>query len=159
MPSLDELESGLARLTATYKTITVMFDYHPDLVGMNLQRAIAAVTRPPHDMGPIADELARIIETWDLTRHGEPVPITPDGIGSLGLGLSSALGAAIMEDFHDPKSPRSMASPSASSTSSPPGSRPDDSATAPIGPILSSERNGPGSIPPTSLDSLLPVVR
>jgi hypothetical protein len=157
MPSLDELEAGLARLTATYKTLTVTFDYHPDRVGMNMQRAIAAVSRPPHDMGPIADELAHVLSAWDLTRSGSPIPITADGIGSLGMALSSAIGAAIMEDFHDPKSPRSMAPSSALPTDSPPGSKPDASATALTGPISSSEQNGPGSIQPTLPASPIPV--
>src|SRR5262245_51173415 len=137
MPSLDELEDGLARLTASYRNLTITFEYFPERVGMNLQRAIAAVTRPPHDMGPIADELARIISAWDLTRHGAPIEITPEGVGSLGMGISSAIGGAIMEDFHDPKSPRSLEISSASPgslTDSLPGSRPDASASAPTGP-------------------------
>jgi hypothetical protein len=160
MPSLDELEADTARLQALYRNITVTFDYHPARVGMNLQRAIAAVTRPPHDMGPIADELAKILAAWDLTRAGEPIPITPDGIGSLPMGIASAIGQVVMEDFHDPKSPSSLTASSASSASSKlssPISRPDDSAPAPTGPSLSSEPNGPASIRPISLDSPLPV--
>jgi hypothetical protein len=157
MPSLDELEAGVARLQAAYKTLTVTFEYYPDRVGMNMQRAIAAVMRPPHDMGPIADELALVLCGWDLTRNGEAIEITPEGVGSLGMGLSSAIGAAIMEDFHDPKSPRSTASMFASSTDSPPGSRPASSGPAPSGPMSSSARNGRGSTLPTSPASLAPV--
>jgi hypothetical protein len=160
MPSLDELEADTARLTATYRNITVTFDYCPMRVGMNLQRAIAAVTRPPHDMGPIADELAKILSAWDLTRAGESIPITPEGIGSLPMGIASAIGQQVMEDFHDPKSPSSLAPSFASSPSpapSPSTSRPADSDSAPSGPTSSSEANGQASIQPISLDSPLPV--
>ena len=157
MPSLDELESGTARLSVPYRTITITIDYYPDRVGMNLQRAIAAVSRPPFDVGPVADGLAHVLAGWDLTRNGEIIPITPEGIGSIGMSISTAIGGAIMEDFHDPKSPRSTAAPSASSTSSPPGWRPDDSATAQNGPTSSFERDGAGSIPPTSPGSPIPV--
>jgi hypothetical protein len=157
MPSLDELESGRARLSATYQSITVNFEYFPDRVGMNLQRGIAAVTRPPHDMGPIADELANILAAWDLTRKGEPIPITPEGIGSLPMGISSAIGREIMEDFHDPKSRLSMVTASASSTVSPPSSRPDASDSVPTGLTTSYEQNGRASIQPISQGSLTPV--
>ena len=154
MPSLDELEAGLAVLTVRYKTIDVTFEYHPDRVGMNLQRAIAAVTRPPYDVGPVADGLAHVLAAWDLTRNGEPIPLTPEGIGSVGMSISTAVGGAIMEDFHDPKSPRpTAATPSASSTVSLPGSRPDGSGTAPTGPTSSSAPNGSASTPPTLPDS------
>jgi len=150
MPSLDELEAGIARLATPYKGVTITFDYYPERVGLNLQRAVAAATRPPHDVGPIADGLAYVLAAWDLTRHGEPIPITPDGVASLAIGISGAIGAAIMEDFNDPKSPRSMVSRSESSTDLPPGSRPDESASAPTGPISFSERSGQDSIRPTS---------
>lgn len=157
MPSLDDLEDGRARLSAAYKNLTVQFDYYPDRIGMNLQRSIAAVTRPPHDMGPIADELASVISAWDLTRKGEPIPITSEGVGSIGMGISSAIGRAIMEDFHDPKSPLSMVTASALSTVSPPGSRLDASAPAQTGPTSSFEPNGQASIQPISPGSLTPV--
>jgi hypothetical protein len=157
MPSLDELESGIARLTVPYKTISITIDYYPDRVGMNLQRAIAAVTRPPFDVGPVADGLAHVLAGWDLTRNGEPIPLTSDGIGSVGMSISTAIGGAIMEDFHDPKSPRSTATPSASSIVSLPGSKPDGSATAPTGPTSSSVPNGAASIPQTWPDSQVPV--
>jgi len=153
MPSLDELEAGLARLTVPYKTISITIDYYPDRVGMNLQRAIAAVTRPPFDVGPVADGLAHVLAAWDLTRNGEPIPLTPEGIGSVGMSISTAVGGAIMEDFHDPKSPRPTASPSASSTVSPPGSKPDGSGSAPTGPTSSSAPNGSASTPPTLPES------
>lgn len=157
MPSLDELEAGLAVITVRYKTIDVTFEYHPDRVGMNLQRAIAAVSRPPHDVGPICDELARVLSQWDLTRGGEPIPITTAGIGSLGVGLAGAIGSAIMEDFTDPKSPRPTASELASSTSSPPGSRPASSGSAPTGDTSSASPDGPASIQPSSPGYLTPV--
>lgn len=150
MPSLDELEAGIARLSTTYKSITITFDYYPDRVGLSLQRAVAAATRPPHDVGPIADGLAAVLAAWDLTRRGEPIPITADGVASLAVGISGAIGAAIMEDFHDPKSPRSMVSASESLTDSPPGSKPDASASALTGPTSSSGRNGRDSTQPTS---------
>lgn len=157
MPSLDELEQGVARLKTTYKSLTIAFEYYPDRVGINLQRAIAAVMRPPHDMGPIADELASILSAWDLTRGDAPIPITADGIGSLPMGLSSAIGREIMEDFHDPKSPATLVSASASSTSSRAISGPDASATSPTGPTASSARNGQDSIQPISPDSRTPA--
>jgi hypothetical protein len=147
MPSLDELEQGLARLTTTYKSISITFEYHPDRVGMNLQRAIASVTRPPYDMGPICDELALVLSAWDLTRNGEPIPTTAEGLCSLPMGISSAIGREIMEDFHDPKSPLTPDQASASSTSSLAGSQPADSATAQTSPTSSSEPNGQASIP------------
>jgi hypothetical protein len=156
MPSLDELEQGLARLTTTYKSIAITFEYHPDRVGMNLQRAIAGVTRPPYDMGPLCDELAMVLSSWDLTRHDDPIPTTAEGLGSLPMGISSAIGREIMEDFHNPKSPLT-ADQSASSTSLPAGSQPDDLATALISPTSSSAPNGQDSIRPISQDSLIPV--
>jgi hypothetical protein len=153
MPSLDELESGIAHLSVPYKGLTVEIDYYPDRVSMNMQRAIAVLSRPPHDVGPITEELALVLADWDLTRGGEPVPITPDGVGSLGIALSSAIGGSIMEDFNDPKSPRSTGSTSASLTDSPPGSKPDASAGVPTGPISSSARSGRDSTRRTSPDS------
>ena len=160
MPSLDELEADLARLSATYHNVTVMFDYHPARVGMNLQRAVASVTRPPHDMGPIADELAKVLSAWDLTRGGEPIPVTADGIGSLPMGLAAAIGQNVMEDFHDPKSPSSLersSAPSAPIPPSSPSSRPESSATVPSGQTSYSERNGQASILPNSSDSITPA--
>lgn len=160
MPSLDELEADTAKLSATYQNLTVTFTYHPARVGMNLQRAIASVTRPPYDMGPIADELASVIEAWDLTRNGESIPITGEGIGSLPMGIASAIGQQVMEDFHDPKLPSSLVRSLASSPSpapSPPTSRPDDSASAPSGPTSSSEPNGQASIRQSLPDSPIPV--
>lgn len=157
MPSLDELEAGRAVLTVPYKGIIITVEYYPDRVGMNLQRAIAAVSRPPFDIGPVADGLAHVLCGWDLTRAGEPIPITSEGIGSVGMSISTAIGGAIMEDFHDPKSPRSTATPSASSIGSPPGSKPDGSASAPSGPTSSSAPNGAASIQPTWPDSQVPV--
>lgn len=161
MPSLDELESGLARLTIAYKSISVTVEYYPERVGIALQRATASVQRPPYDMGPIADELAKVLAAWDITRGNEPVPITADGIGSLGMRLASEIASAIMQDFHDPKSPRSLttapSAPSEPSTPSPPGWKPDVSVSVPSGPTSSSEPNGPGSIRPISPGSLTPV--
>jgi hypothetical protein len=157
MPSLDELEAGTARLSATYQNITVTFTYYPARVGMNLQRAIASVTRPPYDMGPIADELSKVLEGWDLTRHGELIPISAEGLGGLPMGISSAIGREIMEDFHDPKSPIPTGGSIAPSPSSPPISRDPDSATARPGPTSSYEQNGQASIPPTLAGSLIPV--
>lgn len=157
MPSLDELEQGLARLTTTYKSITIAFEYHPDRVGMNLQRAIASVTRPPYDMGPICDELATVLESWDLTRNNQPIPTTAEGLGSLPMGISSAIGREIMEDFHDPKSPLTADQSSVSSTSSPAGSPPATSDSAPTLPTSSSEPNGQASTPPTLPAYPIPV--
>lgn len=157
MPSLDDLELGLARLQIQFKTLTIVFEYHPERVGMNLQRAALAAARPPHDIGPMVDELANVLAGWDLSRAGAPIPVTADGIGSLPMGISSEMARAIMEDFNDPKSPIASGGPSGSSTPSPPGSRPDDSATAPTGPTSSSVPNGQGSILPISPGSLTPV--
>lgn len=154
---LDALESGRAELSATYKSLTVNFHYYPERVGMNLQRALAAVTRPPHDMGPIADELANIVAGWDVKRGGVSVALTPEGVGSLPMGVSSAVGRAIMEDFNDPKSPTTADIPSGWSTASPATSEPEvNSASAPGLPSPSSTPAGPASHPGISPDSPTP---
>lgn len=157
MPSLDELESGLASLTVNYKNLAINITYYPDRVGINLQRAIAAVTRPPHDMGPIADELAKLLASWDLTRHGELIPISADGLGGLPMGIASAIGREIMEDFNDPKSPVTTGRSIEPSPSLPPTSKDQSSATAHSGPTSSSEPNGQDSIRLTFADSPIPV--
>jgi hypothetical protein len=157
MPSLDELEADRARLQATYQRFVVTFEYHPARVSMNLQRALVGAANPPYDVGPLVVELANVLSAWDVTRRSEPVPVTADGIGSLPLGVSSEIAKSIMEDFGDPKSPLSAAAPSASSTASPPGSKPDDSDGAPTGPTSSSGQNGLASTQPISPGSLTPV--
>lgn len=157
MPSLDELEAGVAALTVTYRNIAIAVEYHPDRVGMAMQRALANATEPPYQVGPVVDQLALVLRSWDLTRNGETVPITPDGIGSLPMGVSSAIGRAIMEDFNDPKSPIATDAASASSTPSPPISEPDASATAPTTPTSSYAPNGQGLTPQISPDSLIRV--
>ena len=155
---LAELEQNRARLTASHRSIVVTFDYYPERVGMAFQRALAAASRPPHDVGPIADQLPGIVAEWDLTRGGQPIPITAEGIGSLPMGISSAIGRAIMEDFGNPKSPVSMAATSASSTPSPATSSPAAAwATAPTSPSPSSTPAGQDSSPGTSSGFPIPA--
>lgn len=154
---LDALESGRAELSATYRNLIVHFHYHPERVGMNLQRALAEVTRPPHDMGPIADELANIVAGWDIKRGGVSIPLTPEGVGSLPMGVSSAVGRAIMEDFSNPKSPTTEAIPSLWLTPSPDtSSREESSATAQSSPSSSSTPAGQDSNPGPLSDGQTP---
>ena len=146
---LDALERNLASVTATYKGQTATVVYYPERVGLNLQRGLAEAAVPPYQPHVLLDELPKIVVDWDIRRGGEPVPITPEGLGTLPLLVTSAIASAIMEDFRDPKSPTATLPPaSPSPTPSPATSAPaDGSATAQPSPSPSSTPAGPASPP------------
>lgn len=156
---LDALEDGRAGLTVTFRGLTANVVYYPLRVGLNLQRGLAEAAVPPYPPGQLLEELPKVLVEWDVRRKGELVPITPDGVGTLPLGLSSAVARAIMEDFGDPKSPVATPPPDSPSPTPSPAtsSTAGEWATAPSSPSPSSTPAGPASPSGTTSDSQTPV--
>lgn len=46
----------------------------------------------------MTDVLARLVITWDLTDHGEPVPVTREGIADVPADIRADVLAAIVKD-------------------------------------------------------------
>lgn len=157
---LDALEQNLARVTVTFRGQAATVHYAPLAVSLDLQRGMASLATPPHNPGPMVDELARVVTWWDVVRKGELVPITAEGIGSLPIELGLEIARAIMEDFRDPKSPLAIPPPAPPSpTRSPATSEPAaGSATAPSSPSPSSTPAGPASPSGTTSGSPTPPV-
>lgn len=132
MPDLHELEAGRARLVVPFRSLEIVVEYHPDRVS---GRTMAALRRAQVDNDPSAifAEVGQLLAAWDLTRDGEPIPITEDGVQSVGALVTLAIVMAILGDFADPKS-RVTTAVGASSPSSRPSaltsSLEDDWATA-----------------------------
>lgn len=160
MPDLHELEAGRARLVVPFRDLEIAIEYHPERV---TGRTMAALRRAQTDNDPTAifGELVSLIAEWDLTRDGEPVPITPDGVHSLGALVTMALILGILGDFADPKSRIATGGgrTSASQKPSPPTSlAAARSATAQSTRGSSSTPNGPESIPGLSEDFPSPAL-
>lgn len=155
---LDAFEQDRAAVIVTFKGQAATIEYRPLLVSFNLQRGMALMSEPPHDPSVAIAELAKVISGWDLSRHGDVLPITAETIGSLGLGLGGAICRAILEDFSDPKSPLATLPPAAASaTPSPATSSPDPAwATVPSSPSPSSTPNTLASPSGTSSVSQTP---
>ena len=152
---LDALEANRARLHVPYKDQELTIEYQPERVGMNLQRAWLRLGQPPHDVEPLLEQLATILLSWDLSRGGEPLPLTTDVLGALPVALTGTIAQNILEDFADPKSLRKTETASASSTRSRTTSTPaGDSATARTSRSSSSTHNGRESLRGSSPDSL-----
>lgn len=143
MPDLAALRRNSARLVFAYGGAVFEAFYRPADVGDRTERARRAMASG--EMDALYAELAHLVGAWDATDGGRPVPLTPEGFRSAGVGVCVALWNALLADVANPTmapSPAPPASPTPSSSGSPPT---DASAPAPTTTPSSATPNGSGS--------------
>ncbi len=146
LADLDAKTRDLAVHLPAYD-VTVQITYRLDRWNWKAEAALLSAERVPAQA--LRDFLLDRLVAWDITNHGEPVPLTPDGMALVDLEtIQVPIATAILEDLREGKPPRT-ASPSPSPTGMP---RPSPSrGTVPS----RGSRRGPspggtaGSLPPS----------
>lgn len=153
MPDLAALRRNSARLTFPYAGAVFEVYYRPVDVGDRTDAARRAMATG--DMEALYVELEHLVDSWDATDGGLPIPTTAAGFHSAGAGVSIALWNALLADVANPTMAPSPASPTAwSNGSSPTGS----SAPPPTTTASSSAPNGHTSPPGNWPASPAPLV-
>lgn len=156
---LNDLLDRAADLAVPYGDAVVNVTYRPEAVTGDTQRVVHGLTRSS-DADPLFAELARVLIAWDVTRGGVPVPLTVDGIASVGLGVTGAVLGAVLADAGNPthraartrRVPPGSPTPSSNGSSSPTSSAPAPAVTSSSSP----PPNGPASHPGPSWGSTTP---
>lgn len=100
MAEVTDLFSATEALVVRFPTgIAVTLGYRRDAVRSNL------VDPNSQDPNVLAGALAAVVESWDLARSGEPIPLEPAAIaGAVNLAVQQYLFKAILRDQDvDPK--------------------------------------------------------
>lgn len=71
--------------------------YRPEKYDANMQAKMMQVSRSS-EFGPLLELLMEMLISWDLTDAGQPVPITPETLGSLPLNLLAEVARAVMRE-------------------------------------------------------------
>lgn len=150
MPDLAAVRANSARLSFDYAGARFTVHYHPVDVDDGTHAALRGM-RADGEMEPFYAELARLVEDWDVTDHGAPVPTTSAGFKSAGIAICGRLMNAILGDVGNPTwAPRPA--PANGTHWSPGSSTGASSAPHPTTSESSSTPAGPASPPGTSPD-------
>jgi hypothetical protein len=101
MPDLAAVRANSARLTFDYAGARFTLYYRPVDVDDSTHAALRAM-RAEGEMDAFYAELARLVDEWDVTDHGAPVPTTADGFKSSGIAICGRLMNAILADVANP---------------------------------------------------------
>lgn len=100
MADVTELFSATESLVVRFPTgIAVTVVYRRDAVRTNL------VDPNSKDPNVLAEALCTVIESWDLSRAGEPIPLAADAVaGAVNVAVQQYIFKAILKDQDvDPK--------------------------------------------------------
>lgn len=102
MPDLAQVRENAARLTFVYAGATFEVLYRPVDVNEQTDAALKGIRGEGGEMDRLYAELERLVISWDVTNHGEPVPPVVEGFRTAGVGICGRLMNAILGDVGNP---------------------------------------------------------
>lgn len=91
---LMNIVTDVAKAKATFMGETLNFKYRPALITAD---AVDLLTSA-QDVSTMGKFFAELIVSWDLTKAGEPVPVSAEQLMGLPLHLLRSISNAIIED-------------------------------------------------------------
>lgn len=152
---LASVERGYGEVPVPYNGHTIVVQYRADIDGRSMRAIQGVIVGVPTamdksvrfpDLDSVVAELARVLVGWDITRDGQPVPITQEEIRRLPADLPFLLLQTVVGDIHDPNRRRPSHDGSSVGASSEPTPSPTTTAS-------STTPSGPASHPGLSLVS------
>ena len=100
MPELSAIQAAAEReLTVTVNGRSFVVAYAPARFTPEAQRAYRAAVAKGRAIQGVWSLLAALLTRWDVTHHGEPLPITPVTVGLLGPLVAPLMLQAVANDI------------------------------------------------------------
>jgi hypothetical protein len=129
---IEALTSELREIEVECRGHKASVTYRPGIFTIAYADSLSEVLKS-EEMAPLAAALEQLIEGWDLTAGGEPLPASAEGISRVPFELLNAIQQAIADDSQPSEAEKKGSSESSGATPAPEAPSSKDSESSPTG--------------------------